>query len=80
MIQFTIEVPIEAMMSMTPKMILGNYITNDSRLRKVECDRLMNLCDVEIEPKLDPIREISCYIIRAIYKDPEAEMITRLTL
>ena len=80
MIEFTIEVPIEAMMSMTPKMILGNYITCDSRLRRIECDRMMNYCDVEIEPYLDPAREFSCYKIRARYKDPEAEMITRLVL
>lgn len=80
MIQFTIEVPIEAMMSMTPKMILGNYITCDHRLRKIECDRMMNYCDVEIEPYLDVAREYSCYKVRATYKDLEAEMLTRLIL
>jgi len=80
MITFTIEVPIEAMMSMTPKMILGNYITCDSRLRRIECDRMMNYCDVEIQPQLDPLKEVSCYHITARYKDLEAEMITRLIL
>jgi hypothetical protein len=80
MIDFEIQVPFTAMTSMTPRMVLGNYITCDPRLQRFEHDRLMNRCDIEVEPCLDPVRERSCYKIRAHYYDPELELIVRLSL
>ena len=80
MIEFTIEVPTATMQSMSPKMVMGNYINCDPRVRKVECDRMMGYCEVETRVELDIQREISYYHIRAVYKDLEAEMITRLCL
>jgi hypothetical protein len=80
MIEFTIEVPFVAMQTMTPKMILGNYIQCDDRLRKVECDRMLGYCDVEISPYTDINNNTSCYKIRATYRDLEAEMITKLVI
>ena len=80
MIEFTIEVPHEVMWVQTPKMILGNYIECDPRLRRIECDRMMGYCTTEIEAHDDQLRQFSYYIVRATYTDPEAEMLTRLIL
>lgn len=80
MIKINIEVPHTTMMCMTPKMILGNYVLSDSRVRRIECDRLMGYCTTEVEVHDDLKTMVSHYIIRATYSDPEAEMITRLIL
>jgi hypothetical protein len=80
MIEIYIEVPHTTMMCMTPKMILGNYVTSDSRVRRIECDRLMGYCTTEVQVQDDLNRQISHYVIRANYTDLEAEMLTKLIL
>ena len=80
MIEFTIEIPLTVMQTQTPKMILGNYIECDDRLRRLECDRMMGYCDVEIRPEFDYERNVSCYYITATYRDKEAEMLTKLII
>jgi len=79
-IEILIEVPHEVLWVQTPKMILGNYIACDSRVRRLECDRLMGYCTTEVEVHDNPLKQISYYIIRANYSDLEAEMLTRLIL
>ena len=80
MIEIYIEVPHTAHMCMTPKMVLGNYVTGDSRMGKIESDRMMGYCTTEIQVQDYPHENISYYIIKATYSDLQAEMLTRLVL
>ena len=78
MIQIIIEIPHEVSWVQTPKMILGNYIHSDDRVRRLECDRMMGYCDTEII--VEEYDDTTLYTIKATYNDSEAEMLTRLVL
>ncbi len=80
MIKFTIEIPNTVAWVQTPKMILGNYIESDDRVRRIECDRMMGYCTTVVKVEEDLNRQLTYYTVCATYTDPEAEMITRLLL
>lgn len=80
MIKFTIEIPHEISWVHTPKMIMGNYVNSDSRVRRIECDRMMGYCTTVIKLEEDHVKHVTYYTVCASYSDPEAEMLTRLLL
>ena len=80
MIEFTIEIPMTVMMCQTPKMILGNYIVNDPRVKQLNKDSNRGYCELDVVAELDLPGETSRYRVTAHYSDRHAEMIARLTL
>ena len=80
MIEFTIPVPLSVAEVQSPKMILGNYINTDHRLKALECDRMIGYCEIVIEQHMDAIQQVYNYTIKATYKDPEQELLRKLSL
>jgi hypothetical protein len=80
MITIKIEVPHQITQVMTPKMVMGNYIESDPRVKKVREDKANGLCEVEVKSEMDFKRELSWILINAKYYSREEEVLAQLSM
>lgn len=80
MITIKIEVPHKITGVMTPKMLMGNYIECDPRVKILQKHKADGLCTIEIANEIDWVRELTWILINAKYHDPQEEVLAQLSM
>jgi len=80
MITIRIDIPHGITQVMTPKMLMGNYIEQDTRVQQIQNDKVKGLCTVHITSDIDWDNETSAILINATYHSREQELLTLLSL
>ena len=80
MITIKIEIPHKIVEVMTTKMLMGNYIEPDPRVKLLKADEFKGLCKVEVNSKTDWEKEITDIFINAKYYSEEQELLTLLSM
>lgn len=80
MISFDIVIPHSILRAMSPADIITDYVFADARLLRVNSDSNMGLCECEIRVEDDILGMYTTYSVRAVYFDPELEMLVKLIL
>lgn len=80
MITIKIEIPHQITQVMTPRMVMGNYVECDPRVKFLQREKFQGKCTVETKNEQDWANEMTYLLIQATYHDPEDELIASLSI